>query len=62
MKNNKSTYLLILILLLGLSLLLYPTVSEYWNSLHASQAIASYLEKVSSLDEEDYQHLWDAAR
>ena len=62
MKKNMSTYLLILILFLGLSLLLYPTVSEYWNSLHASQAIASYLEKVSSLDEEDYQHLWDAAR
>ena len=62
MKNNKSTYLLILILLLGLSLLLYPTIGEYWNSLHSSRAIASYSEKVSSLDKEDYEHLWDAAR
>ena len=62
MKNNKSTYLLILILILGLSLLLYPTVSEYWNSLHSSRAIANYSEKVSSLDKEDYEHLWDAAR
>ena len=47
MKNNMSTYLLILILLLGLSLLLYPTISEYWNSLHSSQAIAGYSEKVA---------------
>ena len=62
MKSNKSTYLLILILILGLSLLLYPTVSEYWNSLHSSRAIASYSEKVSSLDKEDYEHLWAAAR
>ena len=62
MKNNKSTYLLILILLLGLSLLLYPTVSEYWNSLHSSRAIAGYSEKVASLDKEDYEHFWQAAR
>ena len=62
MKKNMSTYLLILVLLLGLSLLLYPTVSEYWNSLHSSRAIANYSEKVSSLDKEDYEHLWEAAR
>ena len=61
MKNNKSTYLLILILLLGLSLLLYPTISEYWNSLHSSQAIAGYSEKVASLDKEDYGHIWEDA-
>ena len=62
MKKNKSSYLLILILLLGLSLLLYPTVSEYWNSLHSSRAIANYSSKVSSLDQEDYEHLWRDAQ
>lgn len=62
MKSNKSTYLLILILLLGLSLLLYPTISEYWNSLTSSRAIANYSEQVSSLDTEDYEHIWNAAR
>lgn len=62
MKKNMSTYLLILVLVLGLSLLLYPTVSDYWNSLHSSQAIASYSEKVSSLNEEDYEHLWNDAQ
>ena len=50
MKKSKSTVLLILILLLGLSLLLYPTVGEYWNSLHSSRAIANYSEKLSSLN------------
>ena len=62
MKKSKSTVLLILILLLGLSLLLYPTVGEYWNSLHSSRAIANYSEKLSSLNKEDYEHLWNAAR
>ena len=40
MKKRLSTILLILIFLIGLSLLLYPTVSDYWNSLHQSRAIA----------------------
>ena len=62
MKKNSSTFLLILLLLLGLSLLLYPTVSEYWNSLHASRAIASYSEEVSSLDTESYDRLWQEAQ
>ena len=41
MKKRLSTILLILIFLIGLSLLLYPTVSDYWNSLHQSRAIAA---------------------
>ena len=61
MKKNKSTYLLILILLAGLSLLLYPTVSEYWNSFHSSRAIAGYSEIVSSLDQNNYDQLWQDA-
>ena len=61
MKKNNSTFLLILILLAGLSLMLYPTVSEYWNSFHSSQAIAGYSEQVSSLDQNSYDELWQNA-
>ena len=60
-KKNKTNFFLILIFLAGLSLMLYPTVSEYWNSLHASRAIASYSEKVSSLDQNSYDQLWQDA-
>ena len=35
MKNKLINIFLILALVAGLSLLLYPTVSDYWNSLHA---------------------------
>ena len=38
-KNRITTVLLALVFLAGLSLLLYPTVSDYWNSFHASRAL-----------------------
>lgn len=56
-KNLVSTIVLLLIFLVGLSLLLYPTVSDYWNSLHQSRAIAGYTEQVSTLDDETYDRL-----
>ena len=43
-----------LICLVGLSVLLYPTISDYINALHASRAIASYDDSVSQMAEEDY--------
>lgn len=62
MKNGKSsTLFLILIFFAGLSLLLYPSFSDYWNSFHQSRAIASYAEEVANLDEEQYTQLWDRA-
>ena len=62
MNNGKSsTFALILIFFAGLSLLLYPSFSDYWNSFHQSRAIASYAEEVANLDEEQYTELWDRA-
>lgn len=62
MKKHFSTVILIVILLAGLSLLLYPTVSDYWNKFHQSQAIADYAEAVANLDREDYERLWAEAK
>ena len=59
--NHLITLLLVMIFLLGLSLLLYPAVSDYWNSKHQTRAIAVYSEEVSGLDENQYQALWEAA-
>ncbi len=61
MKNHLSTILLILIFLVGLSLVLYPTVADYWNDLHQSKAIATYAEEVANIDTDKYEHLWQAA-
>ena len=62
MKNKLTTILLILALFAGLSLLLYPTASDYWNSLHASQAVADYAENVRNLEAEKYQQVLQDAR
>ena len=57
MKNKLSTILLSVVFLAGLSLLLYPTVSDYWNSLHASRAVAEYDESIRNLDEDKYKKM-----
>lgn len=59
--NNLTTILLFLILIAGLSLLLYPSVSDYWNSFHSSRAITTYAEDVAGMDEEQYAEIWSAA-
>ena len=61
MKKHASTILLFLILFIGLSLLLYPTFSDWWNSFHQSRAVASYVEQVANMDDEQYQEIWNAA-
>ena len=62
-KANRITFiLLVVVLLAGLSLLLYPTVADYWNSRHQSQAIASYVDTVTELDEDRYEELLAEAR
>ncbi|MGV3353825.1 class C sortase [Streptococcus orisratti] len=57
LKQNWTTFLLVFILLIGLSLLLYPTVSDYWNSFHQSKAVAGYVEKVEDLSKADYSRM-----
>ena len=56
--GNLITIFLFLMLLAGLSLLLYPSVSDYWNSFHQSRAIASYAEQVAQIDNNVYDQLW----
>lgn len=62
MKRKFSTMLLILVFFAGLSLLLYPSLSDYWNSFHASQAVATYSEEVRNLNADKYDRLIREAR
>lgn len=61
MKRKFSTIILIALLITGLSLLLYPTLSDYFNSLHQTRAISDYVEAVDDLDEDTYELLWNNA-
>lgn len=51
-KDNFLTNELVFILIIGLSLLLYPTVSDYWNSFHQSEAVAGYVQKVQDMGQD----------
>ena len=60
-KKKGTSVLLALIFLAGLSLLLYPSISNYWNAKHQTQAITSYVESVSSFVEEKYDRFYQKA-
>ncbi|MEZ3478398.1 MAG: class C sortase [Lachnospiraceae bacterium] len=51
--NNKKTsklptIILCIILLAGVCIMAYPTVSDLWNARHATRSIASYIEQVDN--------------
>ena len=57
-KLKTGTKILIIVCVIGLSLLLYPTVSNYWNSKHATRAINTYIDHLEKIDEERYKEIW----
>ena len=61
MKKNRSTIILILIFLVGLSVMLYPTISDYVNQLHQTRAVANYAADVDKLSDADYTAYFEAA-
>lgn len=62
MKKDKTTIFLVLVLIVGLSLILYPSLSDYWNSFRQSKAIASYVEAVANLDDDTYEKMLKDAK
>lgn len=62
MRKRLSTIVLICVFLIGLSLLLYPTVSDYWNSFRQSRAVASYAENVAKISDDEYKRIMKQAQ
>lgn len=62
LKRRFGNFLITCLILTGLGLLLYPTISDMWNQAHQSRAIAGYTESVGNLSETDYSDLWKAAK
>ena len=54
MKRDKIGILLVLMLFIGVCVLLYPSVSQYWNTKTQTRAVANYQEILASLKQEDY--------
>ena len=61
MKRDNVGILLVLMLFIGVCGLLYPAVSQYWNSKTQSRAVTNYQDILASLQAEDYTAYFDAA-
>ncbi len=62
MKLKKITIFMIIVCILGLSLLLYPSFSNYWNTSRSTRALNDYVDKLHSLDEETYRSILTAVQ
>lgn len=63
MKRKKlTTIVLVIAFITGLSLLLYPKFSNYWNSLHQTKEIKQYVDNVAEIDLEKYAAILESAR
>ncbi len=60
-KNSLVNFILVLTLIIGLSLLLYPSLSDYWNSFTQTRAIANYSDVVAKMENEQYRIEMDNA-
>ena len=61
MRRHKTVIFLTLGFLIGISVLLYPAFSNYWNSKTQSRAIVDYESVLEQLEPEDYSAIFQAA-
>ncbi len=61
LRKNWITLLLVVMALTGIGLIAYPTFADWWNSFHASRAVASYAEAVANLDQAKYDEILEEA-
>ena len=61
MRSKKSTVILLILFIIGMSLLLYPSISNYWNSKTQSEAIINYEAMLAACKPEDYTAVFEEA-
>lgn len=61
MRNHKTVIFLTLGFLVGICILLYPAVSDYWNSKTQSRAIVNYESVLNQMDSKDYSAVFEKA-
>ena len=61
-RRNLLTVVMAAGMMVGVFLLIYPSVANYWNSFHQTRAIASYAESVSHMSHDDYSRVLESAR
>lgn len=62
LKKHLLTVIMLGGLFFGAGLMLYPSIANYWNSFHQTQAIMAYSDEVAQMDEADYERILENAR
>ena len=62
MKRRFSGILFAFMFLLGFGILIYPTISNQWNTYRQSQLITEYERVVEEMESEDFSEEWEMAR
>lgn len=62
MRRKLVNFIFVIILLIGIGIMLYPTFSDWWNRQHQTRAIAGYVEATKDLSAEKKQEMWDEAQ
>lgn len=61
MKRDKWNIAIILIIIVGLSVMLYPKFSNYWNQKNQSKVVAAYQDELNNMEAKEYEEVWENA-
>lgn len=61
-RDRLGTWILLCVFLVGIAVMLYPTVSDWWNKRVTTHVVADYNALVEDMVEEDYSAFFEAAQ
>lgn len=61
-KQDRVTILLVILIAIGVGLIAYPSLANYWNSFHQANAIMDYQERVTQMDTKAYDTILQKAK
>lgn len=59
--RNWTTIVLFIIFMIGVLLIAYPTVADWWNNYWSAKAVASYMDTITDMTEEDFEEYFRKA-
>lgn len=61
LRKNLVTIILLGMIVVGLGLIAYPSVADWWNSFHQTRAVAAYASKIADMSHEEYDKILNEA-
>ena len=61
LRKNLITIILFGMIVVGLGLIAYPSVADWWNSFHQTRAVAAYASKIADMSHEEYDKILNEA-